>query len=613
MTQKKFLHNHIETYLNYYFSLDVAPNYAIMLRGKWGSGKSWLIKDYRKRHDEYKYLYVSLYGITNYKDIQESFYSQIHPVLSSKSMKLFGKVAKGFLKGALKLDLNDDHTDDGTLSIGLPDGIEPSEYLKSLEKRILIFDDLERCSIPIYNILGYINQFVETDDFKVVIIANEEEIIKLDNTTTDETKKYLIIKEKLIGKSFDVTADIDGSIDSFIDLIKDEKVKRFFNQKSNLIKEIFLSAGYNNLRHVRQSMLDFVKFYSFLSIEAKKKDDLMEHIMRIFFAISFELKAGHITENEISSLFYRRSHNKEAKEYQAILDKYSIFHLRSVPAEKVWEDFFKTGMVDLIEINESIKNSSFFIKENTPDWIKLWNFYHLTDDEFNLIYAKVHNDLQNKNIDDMYQLLHIVGMFLSFHERKFISEPKEDIIELGIKNVDRLKQAGKLKLDRGHEFPSDSSHGLSYQGSNIDEYITFLQYINQQIESVQADDYTEEARIVLEKLEISLSDFEKLFWSNNYVYNFQTKPILKYIPVNKFIDATYTLSNWDKKVLGWFFTKRYITDRDTYNNIKEELSWLKELYHEIDIINKQEVKPITKFTVDGLLKTINDVISFIEK
>ena len=39
-----------------------------------------------------------------------------------------------------------------------------------------MFDDLERASLDINEILGYINNFVEHDNIKVIIIANENEI-----------------------------------------------------------------------------------------------------------------------------------------------------------------------------------------------------------------------------------------------------------------------------------------------------------------------------------------------------------------------------------------------------------------------------------------------------
>lgn len=41
---------------------------------------------------------------------------------------------------------------------------------------LICFDDLERCGLPINEILGYINSLVEHNMCKVIILANEEEI-----------------------------------------------------------------------------------------------------------------------------------------------------------------------------------------------------------------------------------------------------------------------------------------------------------------------------------------------------------------------------------------------------------------------------------------------------
>lgn len=42
---------------------------------------------------------------------------------------------------------------------------------------VFIFDDLERSDIPLKEFLGWINQVVEVEKMKVILIANEEKLL----------------------------------------------------------------------------------------------------------------------------------------------------------------------------------------------------------------------------------------------------------------------------------------------------------------------------------------------------------------------------------------------------------------------------------------------------
>ena len=171
---------HIEEFLKHYFNLPSPPQYAVLLKGKWGVGKTWFLKKIMSQLDSSnnqtkKYLYVSLYGIASFEEIENEFFRQLHPVLSSKGMALAGKIGKGLLKTTLKIDLDGDGKSDASVATQIPD-INLPDYLSNTEGLILVFDDLERASMDLENLLGYINYFVEHQGYKVIIIANEEEL-----------------------------------------------------------------------------------------------------------------------------------------------------------------------------------------------------------------------------------------------------------------------------------------------------------------------------------------------------------------------------------------------------------------------------------------------------
>ena len=95
--------HHISEYLDYYLGLQYSPEFAVMINAPWGAGKTYFIQEYlqgwRQGKPDNKILFISLYGMDNFSEIDDAIFQQMHPFLSSPKMKLLTKVSKGFLKG----------------------------------------------------------------------------------------------------------------------------------------------------------------------------------------------------------------------------------------------------------------------------------------------------------------------------------------------------------------------------------------------------------------------------------------------------------------------------------------------------------------------------------
>ena len=70
---------------------------------------------------------------------------------------------------------------------------------------MLCFDDLERANVDVIDILGYINNFVEHDHIKTIIICNEKELATKLKSSNLEMKTfiatYLLDKQNELNKS----------------------------------------------------------------------------------------------------------------------------------------------------------------------------------------------------------------------------------------------------------------------------------------------------------------------------------------------------------------------------------------------------------------------------
>jgi hypothetical protein len=156
----------------------------------------------------------------------------------------------------------------------------------------LIFDDLERRKIDISNILGYINFFVEHQGLKAILIANEDELIIHD--------RYNQIKEKLIGKTFCILPDFNNALSSFVESLSNEELKKFLRDNTQLIHDLYVRSQYENLRNLKQIILEFGRLFDRLPEKAQNKSKFLQDILQILMAFSIEIKRGNMLTEDIN-------------------------------------------------------------------------------------------------------------------------------------------------------------------------------------------------------------------------------------------------------------------------------------------------------------------------
>ena len=604
MTQdNKSINSHIEGYLDYYCGLSHAPGFAVLLKGPWGCGKTWFIEKYREKLKEKKQkcLYVSLYGMTSFSEIQDAFFQQLHPVRSSKGMALTGKIFKGFLKGALKIDLNNDGNNDGTWNISIPD-INLFEYSTNTDKRILIFDDLEHCQIDISNLLGYINYFVEHDDLKVIIIANEDELLKLDTNNSSSARistSYKVIKEKLIGKTFGVSLDFKGALESFISIVDNSDVKKFLSDNIELIESLYKKAKFENLRCLKQIILDFDIIYKVLPEKATSKPEILQDILKVLMAFSIEIKRANMLPTDISQLqnkyvsmkrkevSYRQVNNETTKQNNEeeiplakIISTYPELNLPQPFLGKIWwQKFLDKGILDTQELETSLSNSKYFRDENTPNWVKLWHFAYLTDDEFDNLLKEVESEYADRKFIELGIIKHVTGLFLLFSDVGLHHKSKENILAES-KLYDDLKNSKKLDIPAkryvsANDLILDAYAGLGFQGKQFKEFKELCSYIGKVQESAKIESMPDTAEDLVNIMQNDVWKFYKMICiSNSPEQIYYDIPILKYIQPSVFVEKLLEMEFKDKQFIGGALTERYEFD-DINEKLLEELDWLK--------------------------------------
>ena len=95
------MNDYISQYLFTYMD-NPDPRYAVMLKGKWGCGKSFFIQNWIEQYNKkvakndavLKPIYVSLYGLQSTSQITSAIDRVLHPFLYNKSVKITTNIIK---------------------------------------------------------------------------------------------------------------------------------------------------------------------------------------------------------------------------------------------------------------------------------------------------------------------------------------------------------------------------------------------------------------------------------------------------------------------------------------------------------------------------------------
>ena len=571
---------HISEFLDYYCSMKEAPEFGVLLKGEWGSGKTWYIKKYIAEKER-NAIYVSLYGLTSFSEIEDEFFRQLHPMLASKGMQLAGKVFKSALKATLKFDL-DDKKEELAINTEIPSISQ--EYLTKLDDHILIFDDLERCKIETEIVLGYINHFVEHQGFKVILLAHEDEIVK----NTEET--YRRIKEKLIGKTFQVAPDLESAINDFIDKLSDAEAKESLDNNKGEIISINEMSKYKNLRVLKQALWDYERIYDALPDNAKATPELVKKVLGLSLAYSLEIRMGKIAHADIPKLnavswdrFFQNSAEKKSKDKVGLEEfqkKYgNLRPSEPVPSATFWSEYFETGAINHDELKVSIDNSTFFINKSTPDWIRLWHYRELNDASFDDLLKRVTEEFDEKKYELVGIIKHVVGLLLRLSEIDLFSRDKATILKQGKDLINHLRSNKKLLVADSSVADAirNAYAGLGFHSAELPEFQAFCNYVDEMEAAVKEENMAHEAAQLLELMKTNSLDFVlTITLSNSELQRYYDTPIFIHTNEEQFLTNFLAMDSQDQSRIVYGFKERYkfeginltlTKERDWLNNV----------------------------------------------
>jgi hypothetical protein len=534
------------------------PQYAVLLSGKWGSGKTHFIEQFKSEHSSVRVVKISLFGLKSKEDIHKKIVLE-----QFNFLKPSGAIAKNVpyvLEKLTGLNLNLSLSD---ISVGMA--------IKQVwnKKTLFVFDDLERIEMSFPEAFGYINQLVEEFGQKVIFLADE--------TRLKDPEEYQQFKEKIIGKTFEIQEHFEAAFEIFTDKLKNSKEILKSNQSA--IKTVFEIAGYKNLRSLRQGILDFDRLMDSFEDKFKKHSTFMTEFIKVFFAFIFETKSGKYTipplEISLKDQVFREE-DEQKPFIDHIVDEYYLDH--PVLPDFLWRKFYWNQYLTAEEISESLSKSRFF-KEQQEEWVTLGHYLYIEQSEFEKALQETLKKLEDNKYDDPIVLMHIVSTLLHLSRESLYDKSQQNIVidmqEYISRNIAQWKNIDTLdhhKLEKYHS-------GLPPLYDTSPRYIEVQEYLLKKAEEVRLDGLIEKGALLIIYLKSNqINEFLDMLTVERNKGILYRLPVLNTINPQDFFDALIQVENKNMRDVFDVLKNRYRSvSAYEKESVLEELDFWKEV------------------------------------
>ncbi|APZ04806.1 hypothetical protein BWI95_06910 [Kosakonia cowanii JCM 10956 = DSM 18146] len=569
-----------QQYLDYYIKQN-EPRYAVLITGDWGIGKTYQVMNALPMD---QVCYISLFGLNSTSEIYANVFAAMYP--KRNALKRTVNAAK-----ESAAELNGFTLAAGTIISSLADA-----FIKEVvdNTKIIVFDDLERCSIKLKDILGAINKYVEHHKCRVLVIAHDSEI----------ESEFLETKEKIIGHTVKIKPQIDDAADSFFN--ETYKLKHLDHLKKIIINA-FKNTQCQSLRIFRYVIKDCERLVATLPYSQLHNHDAMNEVFNTFSIMNTACRTGMIFADEIKNLdaeFTSISYslptskggeeNKNQGEEQeqelkekrllTLFNKFSqeIFHDGIFDNELMYSMLID-GIYPKNRIRDRIQQSRYFrveAKKEIPAWVKIQSFDYTDDNIVDSAVGELLSQFENREITDLGTMLHMFHLMFLMSSINVIDECFEEVVNECKAYIDDLVTTNNLNYENNignfYSIHSDSgAHGHSFW---LDEqYKRFINevrlYLGQKQKEALRNNYPQFAKEIMYALDNDLHKFNQLLIGDGSTWGkYSGIDVLTIIPPDDFVLSWLCrpYEEWDK--VRNILINRYT--RGGMSNLVNEKEWL---------------------------------------
>ena len=233
-----------------------------------------------------RHAYVSLFGISDFAQVEDSILFQLHPKVVTAAKR--ANVVAGTISAVASVCGRSFPASAGDLKQIL-------RTLKRPEKLVVCFDDLERAAMPVTQLLGCINNFIEHWRAKVIILCNEQEILGAKGGQKKAAAAYQREKEKIVGRTLKLNAEQKQIFDRFISTAFEAQGNVPLTEAHKTkFRQIYDISEIQNLRVLRFALSLTAIALAEVNKLRPNEAALAERIIDIFFPLALEAQYGRL-------------------------------------------------------------------------------------------------------------------------------------------------------------------------------------------------------------------------------------------------------------------------------------------------------------------------------
>jgi hypothetical protein len=382
--------------------------------------------------------------------------------------------------------------------------------------------------MPLPELLGYINEYVEHQHLPCIMIADEkvwkeacsikrnsalihkhkadkkelwlEAEFSADNISLHELES---VKEKVIGKTFQINTDPIIVLNQWIapgTIHLSDRTRKTLQGRCEILHKVFLCAPAQNFRAFKHALMDFQRFIGsdpepVLEDRHLYNKEFMDRLIVDFMCIQYWahlgiLSAGDIGKTTVVERIYAQrqtwSKTTELAPWERVTDRIGtidglygkVYNYNRIDWENLWKVWLSKNWIAPATIRNLINDSIWFDRHNDYWAQKYFQWFQLTDEEGTKAKAALDTALENFTITHPAMILRYFDSMLWYANKGALEVTPDQVVEKFTKYVDDLGD----RLDAGNIDDETGIHELSCK--NESQEIQFKQYLQQKLAPV---------------------------------------------------------------------------------------------------------------------------------